>query len=257
MTIFWPTPGTCELCVLNRWVFDFWVRSTPLRGLEEECLSICLFDRHLFWKKSLGQAKKVEELSGLPCTCPQISLTELSTNKQRTGPGIDHYVTHRDKLYQSKIGNAQFITQPLDKCATLSCFQHSANVPEHKQTQASSVSIVQKVLSTEQKARLSLCYAQLGRRIEICPEDCVWQGGPPADLQSHVPTAWMCRARWTLVGRLLLHLCPILFFIFNKRGLTTAHCTHTVQGKYLATVSRSTKFNPFMPDLFSLVSLSS
>ena len=36
MAIYWPTPGykgrTCKLCVLNRWDFNFCIRSSPLRG---------------------------------------------------------------------------------------------------------------------------------------------------------------------------------------------------------------------------------
>ena len=36
MALYWPTPGfkgrTFQLCVLTRWDFDFYVRSSPLRG---------------------------------------------------------------------------------------------------------------------------------------------------------------------------------------------------------------------------------
>ena len=38
--IYWPTPGfkgrTFKLCVLARWDFNFYVRSFPLRGEEED-----------------------------------------------------------------------------------------------------------------------------------------------------------------------------------------------------------------------------
>ena len=46
MAIYWPTPGfkrrTFKLCVLTRWNFNFYVRSSPLRGAAKSLVSLCL-----------------------------------------------------------------------------------------------------------------------------------------------------------------------------------------------------------------------